>query len=252
MFYVIENNDGNVWKKTLLFHCIQLCIKTMLKSVTNGVCPDSFIPSQNLFDGRLSEGCRLISENILEKLLNVGYDCFLHVQTNNICDYIRSRVSYAWYQLLQRNSKRCYIFDLYARRKAIMLHSITIFNERILGYDYNNTIKSICLFIKYLWNTLDRIHHSGTITEHTTEETRSSLSLLIPHIHTCLASNISSMAIKHPNAQIRDFLLYGSFKLYVNGDQTGRLKWISVLYAAGLYKECAWFFRPRGRGLYTV
>lgn len=88
---------------------------------------------------------------------------------------------------------------------------------------------------------LNHIQHLDTVSDHTPQETRRALSILEPFFHTCLASNISAMCIQQLNSQVRDFLLLGCYTLFKKGDLSGRLKFISVLYAVGCYKDCEWF-----------
>ncbi|CAG2190829.1 unnamed protein product [Mytilus edulis] len=86
-------NDRNVWEKQHLFHCVKLCIKKMLNWVKGGFCPNYFIPGDNLFDGKLNDNRRLKAEYELENILNMGFSCFLHVKSNDICNYVESRKS---------------------------------------------------------------------------------------------------------------------------------------------------------------
>ncbi|XP_052083845.1 uncharacterized protein LOC127721202 [Mytilus californianus] len=243
LFYVIENSKSNVWEKKNLFHCITLCIKQMLKWVKYGVCPNYFIPRENLFDGRLNGSLRLTSENILEELLNVGFECLLLVKRNNICDYVRSRGSSEWYEWLQANSKKLYNEAIYIVHTRTIVSTLSAFNHDILEHFYYQANEDVHVFVDCLWFMLDRIQYActGTFTEHTQQETNNSLSLLKPYIFTCLASNVSAMAIRHPNPQVRDFLLLGSCLFFMKGDLPGRLKLISVLYAARLYADCEWW-----------
>lgn len=114
-------------------------------------------------------------------------------------------------------------------------------NLSILGDAERNCNCNINNFIEKLWSILHTIQHTDKITEHTKEDTQCVLSLLTPHIYTCLTSNIAAMAIQHENPKVRDFLLFGSCMFLMNGDLSGRLKFITVLYAAELYKDCEWF-----------
>lgn len=239
LFYVIEENDKQVWKRELLFHCVQLCIKQMLKWVKSGICHNYFIPAENLFDGRLSDSLRLIAEQILETILDIGFECLLYVKSANICNYVRSRRSSEWVQWLLKESKMVYEQNILPHNFNIICTALCVFNDNILNIDPIDTDKF--KFIYYLWYTLDQIKHMDTITEHTKEETQLALSVLVPFIKTCLASNISAMAIQSSNPQVRDFLLTGSCALFVEGDFSGYLKFLSVLYAIGLYKECEWY-----------
>lgn len=93
LFYVIEENNNNIWKKEHLFDCIQLCIAQMFKWIKCGFCPNYFVPTENSLDGKLNDSVRLLSENILLDLLKMGFNCLLFVKNDKICDYVRSRES---------------------------------------------------------------------------------------------------------------------------------------------------------------
>lgn len=92
-----------------------------------------------------------------------------------------------------------------------------------------------------MWSTIDQIEKSRPITEHTRHDTKYALSLLLPHIYTCLASSISALLIKNPNSQIRDFLSLGSFSYFMRGKLSGYLKFLSLLYAIEFYDDCEWW-----------
>lgn len=241
LFYMIEENDKNIWKKQLLFYCVKLCIKQMLEWVTCGFCPNYFIPGDNLFDGKLNNNLRIKAANELENILNMGFNCFVHVKSNDICDHVESRKSPERSQQLRSKSKGHYKIYLKYLNIDIFSSLFEAFNYNILQHYYNESNENTAIFIKFLWDTLDHIKRVSTVTEHTEEETRSALSILVPHIVTCLASNISAMTIQHPNPQVRDFLLFGSFTLFMQAGLLGRLKFISVLYALQLHEDCEWF-----------
>ncbi|CAC5364796.1 unnamed protein product [Mytilus coruscus] len=194
----------------------------------------------NLFDGKLNNTRRLKAANELENVLNMGFNCFLRVKSNDICNYMQSRESLERSKRLQSHSKDVYKKTLKQNDLSIFASLFKVFNHNILQHYYYQSNGNTDIFIKFLWDTLDNIKEVRTVTEHTEEETRSALTLMIPHIFTCLASNISAMAIQHPNPQVRDFLLFGSFTFFMQAGLLGRLKLISVLYAVQLYKDCEW------------
>ncbi|VDI54846.1 cyclic GMP-AMP synthase, partial [Mytilus galloprovincialis] len=237
LFYVIEENNKDVWKKKSLFQSVKLCINQMLKWVKSGLCPSYFIPNDNLFAGKLNFRNKIFLENKLEYLLNAGFDCLFLLKSGNVCEYVKSRKSPNSSLLLQENSYTVFQEALSNISSCKIADACRVFNGKILKY-YHRANGNIANFIKFLWIMLDHIKRIATITEHSEAETQRALSLLTPHIYTCLASNISSLAIKHPNPQVRNFLLFGSFTYFLKGGLSGRLKFISVLYAIGLYKEC--------------
>lgn len=59
LFYVIEQNSGIIWKRGKLFVCIQICILQMLAWVKSELCPNYFIPQDNLFAGTLNKSQKM-------------------------------------------------------------------------------------------------------------------------------------------------------------------------------------------------
>ncbi|XP_052083849.1 uncharacterized protein LOC127721205 [Mytilus californianus] len=233
LFYVIEKNKWDVWKKNLLLHCVKLCIKQMLVWVKDCFCPNYFVAGENIFDGRLSESVRIKSEQQLVKLLNDGFHCLRYVKSNHICEFVEVRESFTLFQLLQEYSIKSYREMLYEMNTEPATYALSSFSAYISTNDSTN-------LIDFLWRLLENIQTTGTMFAYTTEDTRRSLSLLASVVYTYLASHISAMSIRQPNLQVRNFLLLGSLTYFRKGDLTGYLKFISVLYTVGCYKDCEW------------
>ncbi|CAC5399323.1 unnamed protein product [Mytilus coruscus] len=234
LFYVIEENNLDIWGKSNLFHCVKLCITRMLDWVRQGSCPNYFIRSENMFDGRLPHHLRTVSENKLIKLLGAGFSFSKRVKSDNIPDYFEARRSPELSQSLRRDSIKAY-------KDVIYKTNIQTVEAAMYEFCLYLTFEKRTNLIELLWRMLVRIQQKDHITEHTTEETRRSQLLLTPFIYTSLASNISAMCIRQPNIQGRNFLLLGSFIYFMESGLTGYLKFIYVLYALGCYKECEWF-----------
>lgn len=238
LFYIIEENQAIVWERKLLFHCVRLCIKRMLVWVKRGYCPDYFIPTENMFKGKMIYSVRVLLENKLEELLKVGFDCLLQVHSNNLCDFVKSRNISKWYEELQVKRKKIFQNDVYTKKVDICHCAMTCLG--VICEHHNDHMK-ITNVIEVLWHMLCYIKRVYIVSEHTPQETRRALSILQPLIYTSLASNISAMCIQQPNLHVRDFLLFGCYSFFMKGDLHGRLKFISLLYAVGCYKECKWY-----------
>ncbi|CAC5364793.1 unnamed protein product [Mytilus coruscus] len=241
LFYVIEENPQSIWIQKRLYYCVELCMKQMLVWVENEFCPDYFIPKQNLFDGRLSKETKLVAKQILEILLEGGVGCLMYVDIDNISNYFESRGCVETLHKLHANSQKIYKKKVHEIYKLLIYRVLSTLNLSIIGGAERNCNGNINHLIETFWGMLHKIQHTNTITEHTKEDTQCVLSLLTTHIYTCLTSNIAAMAIQHENPQVRDFLLFGSCMYLMKGDLSGKLKFITVLYAAGLYKDCEWF-----------
>lgn len=231
LFYVIEESEEKVWDKNMLFHCIEMCIKRMNIWVKQEFCPNYFIETENQFDGRFTVASRLDLEEKLATLSNFGMKNLILIKSSKISEYVLSRGSAKLLKILQEESIKSCKEALYKNNAQLVAFAMFAFSRYIAN---NSNV------IKLLWRMLYNIEHMNIISEHTPEEIRSSLLLFKPLICTSLASNISAMSIQQSNPQVRDFLLSGCYTLFIKGDLSGRLKFISVLYASGCYMDCEW------------
>lgn len=225
----------------------------MLNWVQSGVCPNYLIPMDNLFHGKLNESQRLNLEKILKKLLDTGFACLREVKSDDICKYVRSRSDEKLCERLQAKSKEVYKqtliqLDIRWTSDARARYDTAITEH----YNYYPVFGDAYTIVKFLWLMLDRIQQVSMVTEHNAEETKSSLSILIPFVYECLASNISVIAFDHSNVQVKHFFLFGSFICFLKGDLLGRLKFISVMYAIGLYTDSELFLNRENEGDITL
>ncbi|CAG2192461.1 unnamed protein product [Mytilus edulis] len=241
LFYVIEENTNDVWEEKLLFNCIHMCIEQMLKCVKYNFFPHYFICRENLFHGYLNEEQRITFQRLLENISNIGVIDLFQENNNSLHCYVKARkCSQSFNQLFKTSESTCKR-TLHSLNLNLFHSVLEVFDYRILERCFYRANANRIQFIEMLWFTLDHIKSINSITEHTLEDTQQALLLLVPFINECLASNISAMAIQHQDPKVRDILLFGAFMYLINNNFSGRLKFISVLYACGLYKESEWY-----------
>ncbi|CAG2212597.1 unnamed protein product [Mytilus edulis] len=175
---------------------------------------------------------------VVSTVPDLGFACLLDIKSSNIHKYVRLRGFIKETKTLQAESvkvknKTAYVNEVGTKQTAVYAVSELIEQFKVYEHEIN--------FIEFLWCTLSDIQHVVTVSEHTPQETRRALSILEPFFYTCLASNISAMCIQQPNSQVRDFLFTWMLHVIHKGDLAGRLKFISVLYAVGCYRECIWY-----------
>ncbi|CAG2254345.1 unnamed protein product [Mytilus edulis] len=159
---------------------------------------------------------------------------------NRLFEYVISKEIYftSFTQLRDKHDKKCKQV-LYTLNLTIINSALDVFNHSILGNCFYEANGNIIRFIGLLWLKLNQIRHIDTISEHTVQDTKHSLSLSVYYINACLAANISAMAFQH---SVRNFLLLRTLNILLTyNDLAGRLKFISVLYACGFYKDCEWY-----------
>ncbi|KAL3857158.1 hypothetical protein ACJMK2_011853 [Sinanodonta woodiana] len=50
MFYLIENTPTSMWQPDNLVQCVDLCLRLLYKWIESAICPNYFIPEENMFD----------------------------------------------------------------------------------------------------------------------------------------------------------------------------------------------------------
>ncbi|KAL3857185.1 hypothetical protein ACJMK2_011877 [Sinanodonta woodiana] len=50
MFYLIENTLTSMWQPDNLLLCVELCLRLFYKWIENAICPNYFIPDENMFE----------------------------------------------------------------------------------------------------------------------------------------------------------------------------------------------------------
>ncbi|XP_062570945.1 uncharacterized protein LOC134232969 [Saccostrea cucullata] len=78
VFWTIQQNTIPYWCPQNLLECFLLCFKFILKWVYEGVCPNFFIPQNNMFLGKIQGSAQFYLFNALYALYDQGYACLLH------------------------------------------------------------------------------------------------------------------------------------------------------------------------------
>ena len=73
MFYMIEDTPAEFWVKHNLLYCLHHILKRMLIWVERGVCPNYFIPGENMSEGRISEQMQLQLCGLLRRLIDANF-----------------------------------------------------------------------------------------------------------------------------------------------------------------------------------
>ena len=82
MLYMIENTPAEFWTEENLLCCLHQCLHQMLVWVETGVCPNYFIPEENMFDGRVSRQMRIRICDILRLILSADFKFLLTIETD--------------------------------------------------------------------------------------------------------------------------------------------------------------------------
>ncbi|XP_071144204.1 uncharacterized protein [Mytilus edulis] len=74
LFWVSEEIDIDTFQLSKLFYCFTHCLRKLILWVNNCYCPNYFIPTQNMFVGKISPYNKNILLNVLESITCGGID----------------------------------------------------------------------------------------------------------------------------------------------------------------------------------
>ncbi|XP_061194728.1 uncharacterized protein LOC133202871 [Saccostrea echinata] len=77
LFWVIQENCTPVWCRQNFIQCFWTCFETLCKYVYHGVCPNFFIPQNNMFRGKIHGNSQFNLHNHLMKIHRNGPLCLL-------------------------------------------------------------------------------------------------------------------------------------------------------------------------------
>lgn len=83
MFWVIEetDNDNNIWTKTRLYSCYQMCMNKLIEWAEHCNCPNYLIPENNMFVGKVDEKSKRGIIDILKEYRDGGYELLSKCET---------------------------------------------------------------------------------------------------------------------------------------------------------------------------
>lgn len=178
MLYMIENTPADFWVEDNLLTCLYNCLQLILKWAKEKVCPNYFIPDENMFDGRVNN--KLLDKLCLalEKIIEANFlQFFLSFKTDKL-----------GYRLAAERMTNCIsstvsldglLFKRKLESNCLLVHKVLQTYGQILE---NIKHKDIFRTLKELNNKILLIKQSETICDHTREETKRAISFLKPYI----------------------------------------------------------------------
>ncbi|XP_062583110.1 uncharacterized protein LOC134244893 [Saccostrea cucullata] len=82
VFWVAQQNTISNWCPQNLMECFWVCFKLILKWVYEGVCPNFFIPENNMFLNYVHQNKQQKTFDILNTVYEMGIASFLHIFSN--------------------------------------------------------------------------------------------------------------------------------------------------------------------------
>ena len=187
LFYTIENTPGHFWQPKKLFSCLQMCLMRLHTWVVEGVCPNYFIPEENMFERR---NFPEIKEKLSSALwMLVTSNCGYLIQIR--CEEIGKWLGVACLRGLAA------IEPLFETHSSIITLYLNSFQD---GTRSRNMMLRECVDddqTECLHNhssMITRLISIDSVTEYDDDDIRDALYLLTPHIKLSYLSTVVSLA----------------------------------------------------------
>ena len=273
LFYVVEETNASDWTSDNILPCLRRCLQYLLDCATKGVCPNYFIPEENMFDGRISEETLSKLRVALEKLLSSNFKFLMHITSDKFGERLHKIC-------ITTDSKETEISSMHAERterstihdngtesstaygeesesstmdeeetESSRCHSVKlsiymkIYSQLTVA---RNSILSACSstapdrVIQMLLGALKEINVNEKVAEHSKEETTKALKLLTPYIELSLMSLMVTQASeKEERGVVWDCLVKGNWtELKQSSDLlSGPLKQATMMFKLGFAEE---------------
>ena len=181
MLYMIENTPAGFWTEENLLFCLRHCLHQMLVWAETGVCPNFFVPAENIFDGRISRQMQIKICEILRLILSANFKFLLSIKTERLGiryqEAIESGIITSRYEQT---------ISSHLTKSSYAVYSCMLSLKNSLYGNCQNT--SSQEFAQELYILKQMILGTNIITEHSVTETREALSLILPYFDKTLMS----------------------------------------------------------------
>ena len=249
MFYLIENTPCAFWKPENLLACLVACTELLRVWARDGICPNYFIPDENMFERRILGNIRQALNLSLQNICSSNCAFLLELHTDSLGRRLASSLLRPTHEIHNENNYitvREATINLRIRPLAHMPCKRNIF---LIRYDVTNV--ETCATT--LYRTIQDLKNTSTLTDHTVAETQKALGLLLPHLEITLMSTLIAAAKQQHQSNDTIWQLLTSdiwHELSLKSDSfTSKLKQASLMYMCGYYQSSVDLLLPLGNCL---
>ena len=190
MFYLIENTPCAFWKPENLLACLVACTELLRVWARDGICPNYFIPDENMFERRILGNIRQALNLSLQNICSSNCAFLLELHTDSLGRRLASSLLRPTHEIHNENNYitvREATINLRIRSLALMPCKRNFFLFR-----YGVTNVETCATT--LYRTIQDLKNTSTLTDHTVAETQKALGLLLPYLEITLMSTLIAAA----------------------------------------------------------
>ena len=186
ILYMIESTPADFWVEDNFLICLYKILESMLIYVEKGMCPNYFIPAENMFEGRIFGPLQIKLRELLIKLLSEDFKFLITIKTDKLGDRYQEALTCA---VTSRYPSVAEYTPVEIAHN--MLDRVIRTTSSLLQLCHNNRIQTVA---KKLLRTISIFQTLDRVTEHSCEETRAALSLLEPDVDTTFMSVLVVLA----------------------------------------------------------
>ena len=235
MLYILENTPSELWVRENLVDCVIMCLRQIHLWIRDEKIPNYFIPEENMLDRITKPELRRKLAARIDWTLNCDIrDVLFNLQTDRIGYYLRTFPKRRRDPLVRLLVRVGSLRDPLIRASQVCLE-ITFkcvyqpYSE-CLRYDRDSRIKHMK---EALVHSISYLSGTRRITIHSEEETRRTLSLILPFLHLILLSCEIVQRIDKPTEAVKYILMDNSWFLVYPIYSSAKLKQASALSMLG-------------------
>ena len=190
IFYMIENTPNDFWQPANLLACFVSCLRLLKVWTDNGICPNYFIPAENMFDRRVNGDLRSKLSLVLQKL--VSGDC------EYLCCIQKSALGLVFRGLARLDNihlvKQLVSEKIALLRLQYLSGILSLLFDRIRSLLNQVSKGELVIAMQRLFQTACDIKGTAKIVGRTEEETQGVLSLVLPYVELSLIPSVLAFA----------------------------------------------------------
>ena len=233
LFYMIENTPGDLWQPKNLLACLQGCLKRLYIWVKSGICPNYFIPKENMFEGRLNDELKKELEKICSVFLTADCSFLWSIQ----CDDVAKRIINSFFPVT-------FTLDsgILAKLKIADCIGCSIIGPSSTMSMFSVVRKSTTTeAIRKIFRCIYDLSHAIPISEHTSDQIKTVACIALPYLELSLISVIIANKVELGKAEtVVDLLLSSKWQELSNRSDifSAKLKQATFMYMVGQYEAC--------------
>ena len=232
IFYIIEHTPAEFWQPENLLICFLACMTLLLQWTQERLCPNYFIPEENMFDRHVHGRLRQNLSKLLQHLLSADLMYLIHISSDLL-----------GHRLLQAYSPSSAFMGSQTPSEALDKIVISSGSKKPCRFICHMVNQQKCddieAVVNQLYSAVWKLQRITRVAEHTVEDIQRATAMMLPYLELCLVSNIVARAFHQCQSKTTIWKYLTSCKwrdLSNSLPLITKLKQASFLYSFGSYE----------------